>query len=265
MGKVHRVDLGLISDPEQAVRALNRRFEGATLDARQEWVKLATGLKSYPLKKYEAEAPSSNGVLHPFHAVKEVFSSLKPGAIVCSDGGESAFWAIDLAPFNKAHLVMYTCGVTGFLGNGWGYALGAAVADPSRQVVNIQGDGSAGFHIAELDTYARFKLNIITVVVNNSLWGMSKHAQDMNYGDKIQNRPASILSSGTSYELVAQGFENANARITRLEDIRKLVGELSAQKGPSLINLIVSEAPTHPGLESLVKGNSDPANPPYFA
>ncbi|KAM5358165.1 hypothetical protein ACJZ2D_015528 [Fusarium nematophilum] len=264
IGKHHRVDLGLISDPEQAILALNRRLEGSQLTAQEDWMQLATGLKSQPLKNFEAEPASSSAGLNPFHAVKELFSSAKPGAIVCSDGGESSYWGIDLAPYNNAHLVMYACGITGFLGNGWGYALGAAVADPSRQVINIQGDGSAGFHIAELDTYARFKLNILTVVVNNSLWGMSWHAQEMNYADKIKNRPVSLLSAGTSYHAVARGFENAAARVTRIEDIGPTVKMLSASKGPALIDLVVSEAPVHPGLTSLVRGNSDPAFPPYF-
>jgi thiamine pyrophosphate-dependent acetolactate synthase large subunit-like protein len=106
--------------------------------------------------------------------------------------------------------------------------LEAAIAAPTRQVINVQGDGPAGFHIAELDTFARFGLNnVLTVVVNNSVWAMSLHAQDLLYGDNIKERPASVLSAGTAYELVAQGFENAAAKVTEYDNIEKTVQKLS--------------------------------------
>ncbi|RSL96379.1 hypothetical protein CEP52_011489 [Fusarium oligoseptatum] len=217
---------------------------------------------------YEKE-PETNaaGQLHPYHALKRAFSALKPGAIICADGGEAAFWALDMAQYATPSAVMYTCGYLGFLGNGWGYALGAAIGAPTRQVINVQGDGSAGFHIAELDTYARFKLNILTVILNNHVWGMSLHAQDIIFAGRTKARPAALLSSGTAYEVVAQGFENANAKITTMDEIDGTVRELSAHPGPACINMIVSGGPTHHGLEALVMSNLEPdtVRIPYFA
>ncbi|EXJ75060.1 uncharacterized protein A1O5_01756 [Cladophialophora psammophila CBS 110553] len=264
IGKMHRVDLGMQCEPEQALRKLKTIFQANKLPPRKEWLDIALKLKTSPLKKFENSAPSTNDALHPFHAIYEIAKSLDPGAIFICDGGEASWWGLDVAPTNQAHLSIYACGIMGFLGNGWGYALGAAAAAPSRQIVHIQGDGSAGFHIAELDTYARFKLNILTVIMNNSLWGMSWHAQEMNWGAKFANRPMSILSTRTSFQAVAQGFENGSDRITRIHDISGAVNKFRNQEGPYLLDVVVSESPTHPGLESLVKGNMDPSNPPYF-
>jgi thiamine pyrophosphate-dependent acetolactate synthase large subunit-like protein len=41
------------------------------------------------------------------------------------------------------------------------------VACEGRLVVSLQGDGSAGFYIAELDTYARHGLHVLTVIMSN--------------------------------------------------------------------------------------------------
>jgi thiamine pyrophosphate-dependent acetolactate synthase large subunit-like protein len=75
----------------------------------------------------------------------------------------------------------------------------------------------------ELDTYKRFNLNIMTVVVNNSNWGMSSNGQDLVYGADHFARPISALSSSTEYDVVAKGLQNAAAKVSRVGDIRSTV------------------------------------------
>ncbi len=94
---------------------------------------------------------------------------------------------------------------------------------------------------------------------------MSWHAQEVNWGGKVSNRPISVLSSKTSFQAVAKGFENGSERVERIEDIKGAVKRCESQQGPFLIDLVVSESPMQPGLESLVTGNAEPSNPPYFS
>lgn len=267
LGKISHLDVGITSSPEKALEAFKCEIEKEPWKASQAWATRVSELKD--AYSYYEDEPGTDaaGQIHPYHALKRAFSALKPGAIICADGGESAFWALDMAQYATPSVVMYTCGYLGFLGNGWGYALGAAVGAPTRQVINVQGDGSAGFHIAELDTYARFKMNILTIILNNHIWGMSLHAQDILYADRIKERPAALLSSGTAYEVVAQGFENAAAKVTTIAEVDRTVRELSADSRPACINLIVSGLPTHHGLEALVMSNLEPdtVRIPYFA
>ncbi|KAH8650763.1 thiamine pyrophosphate enzyme, N-terminal TPP binding domain-containing protein [Ilyonectria robusta] len=267
LGKICHVDVSITSSPEQALEAFKSEIEKGQWKASKAWATRLGELKdAYSFYEKDPETNAA-GQLHPYHALKQAFSALKHGAIICADGGESSFWALDMAQYATPSAVMYTCGYLGFLGNGWGYALGAAVGNPTRQVINVQGDGSAGFHIAELDTYARFDLNILTIIMNNHVWGMSLHAQDILFADRIKARPAALLSSGTAYEVVAQGFENASAKVTTMDEIDSTVRELSADPRPACINMIVSGAPTHHGLEALVMSNLEPntVRIPYFA
>lgn len=251
IGKSHAIDVGIVADGEQTVAAMLLGFKNAEYKAPKAWAEKAGSLKK---KRSFDDAPldMSPGRPHPYHAIKTLFSSLRPGAIVCIDGGECGGWSMTNIEHARASRAIVSTGYLGFLGNGWGYALGAALADPSRQVVNIQGDGSAGFHIAELDTYARFKLNILTVVVNNYCWGMSKAGQDLIYGDKTPLRQASKLSSAAAYETVAAGLQCASQKVDSIGDIEKAVQALSAAGKPALLNLIVSEKPIHPGTKAMV-------------
>ena len=72
--------------------------------------------------------------MQPYHAYSEVFKNLPSDSIIMFDGGEAGQWAAMTAELSKPHVIMNSTGYLGFLGNGWGYSIGAAVADPTRYV-----------------------------------------------------------------------------------------------------------------------------------
>ncbi|CZR58873.1 related to thiamine pyrophosphate-requiring enzymes [acetolactate synthase, pyruvate dehydrogenase (cytochrome), glyoxylate carboligase, phosphonopyruvate decarboxylase] [Phialocephala subalpina] len=257
IGRTSHVDVGIVSDTTEALKALNASVHLFPFRVPQDWVSLATSLKNTP-RSSEKDEKTINGIMHPYHALKAVFSALEPGSILSFDGGESGSWASELTEVARPSASFFAAGYLGMLGNGFGYSLGAAIASPGTQIVNIQGDGSAGFHLSELDTYARHKLNILTVVVNNYVWGMSIHGQELVYGDKNPARPVSSLSPETRYDVVAAGFGQADAIIEKLEDIERTVKRLSEVEGPACINLIVSDKPTHAGTVAMVSPTDDP-------
>lgn len=258
IGRTLPVDLGIVSDIEAFSSALTKEVvpaEQSSVDL--VWVQsvLSSTLES-PFEKEAQE--TETGRLHPYHALKNVFSAIEPGSIVVLDGGEAGAWAGDLARFSNPSMIISATGYLGFLGNGFGYALGCAIAAPDRRVICVQGDGSSGFHLMELDTYKRFNLNILTLIINNSSWGMSSNGQDLVYGSGNPARPVSALSSDTEYDTVARGLQNQSARITRLSEIKNTLERLQEQRGPSCINLLVDRKPTHPLTTSMVGLTNDP-------
>ena len=267
IGRTLPVDLGVVSDIEAFATAMNKKlgtaYQGSVDKA---WVDsvLALSFVDSPFEKESKEV--SPGLLHPYHALKYLFSAVEPGSIIVLDGGEASAWAADLAWRSQPSTVMTATGYLGFLGNGFGYSLGCAIAAPDRKVVNIQGDGSAGFHLMELDTYKRFNLDVMTVIVNNSTWGMSYNGQEIVYGTETPARPISSLSPSTEYDVVAKGLQNNAAKISRVSEIQGTVAKLQEQPGPSCINLIVDKKPTHPVTTAMV-GLTDSPNAvvvPYY-
>lgn len=143
-----------------------------------------------------------------------------------------------------------------------GYSLGASQGDRERLIVNVQGDGSACFHIAELDTFARLGCRVLTIVVNNHCWGMSTHGQALLYGHLTDARPAASLSPALDFAGVARAAGCAGERVRAVEDVapavRRLVGEVLQDAGrPALLELVVDEQPTHPGTVAMVGNTSD--------
>jgi len=145
IGKSHPIDLGIVSDSTRFLEATLAQIDrGSTSPFKEtdEWTKLASSLKSLPSPQANDPHTQPDGRLHPYHAVQAVMAALPRDSIITIDGGEAGVWAQGAIEAAKPHLAMSATGYLGFLGNGWGYALGCAVADPSRLVVNVHGDGS---------------------------------------------------------------------------------------------------------------------------
>ncbi|KAL4921126.1 thiamine pyrophosphate enzyme, N-terminal TPP binding domain-containing protein [Aspergillus aurantiobrunneus] len=260
IGRTLPVDLGVVSDVGQFAAALNTQLSssGASLQGiDKNWVASATSIQSLPSPYEKDPQTQPSGRMHPYHALKHFFTSLKgQDPIVVMDGGECAIWAAGVAHLASPSTILKATGALGFLGNGFGYALGAAVAVPGKRIVNLHGDGSAGFHFMELDTYARLGLNVLTVVVNNYCWGMSSNGQELVYGEENPARLVSALSPITGYDAVSKGLGNNGLKVTKFEDVEGALGKLG--KGPGCVELVVDSKPIHPVTEMMVGRTEDP-------
>lgn len=78
-----------------------------------------------------------------------------------------------------------TPGYQGTLGYGFPTALGAKVADPSRPVVSITGDGGFGWSLQELATARQRHLGVVAVVFNDSSFGNVMRTQRENFSGRL--------------------------------------------------------------------------------
>ncbi|KAL4767656.1 thiamine pyrophosphate enzyme, N-terminal TPP binding domain-containing protein [Aspergillus nidulans var. acristatus] len=267
IGRTLPVDLGVISDVGQFVSALKDQLNSLSATENRiidtDWVNRVSSIQTLPSPFDSDWENSLSGRMHPHHALKALFTSLSSDPriqdpILILDGGECALWAHGLAHILNPRAILKSTGALGFLGNGFGYTLGAAIAAPGTKVINVQGDGSAGFHFMELDTYARLGVDVITVVMNNHCWGMSSNGQQLVYGDLNPKRPVSALSAVTGYAEVSRGLGNRGFKAQRVEEVLDAAHELLEREGPACLELIVDPKPIHPVTEMMVGKTEDP-------
>ncbi|ETI24352.1 hypothetical protein G647_03721 [Cladophialophora carrionii CBS 160.54] len=273
IGKSHAVDLGIVADCSKLIAALLAKLDSHTgtatstipIPTHDAWLSDIHTVKTLPSKYDADDAVRPDGRLHPYLAMRAIMTSLPHDAIIIIDGGECGVWAGSLLELARPATAIVSTGYLGFLGNGWGYSLGAALACPDRLVVNIHGDGSAGFHIQELDTYARHALNVLTVVFNNNFWGMSVAGQDLMYDTAEGARPVVQLSGSCRYDVVAKGFNNRAVLASgSLPDVETAVRDMAgagaganAPPGPALINVLVSREPVTDVTKGMVGKTDD--------
>jgi acetolactate synthase I/II/III large subunit len=195
----------------------------------------------------QASLRSDADPIHPARVYGELVARLDRDAIVIGDGGDFVSYAGKLVDTYTPGCFLDP-GPYGCLGTGPGYALGAKLACPDRQVVLLLGDGAAGFSLGDLDTLARFGLPVVVVVGNNGCWGLEKHPMKQLFGYHV----AAELSRATRYDRVAQALGGDGERVERAADIGPALDRaFDAQDGPYLVEVLTDPEDAYPRSSNL--------------
>ena len=156
---------------------------------------------AYRPAAWDTAASREPNRLHPVQALRPLQALLDahPDAVFVSDGGEIGQWA--QACLAAPHRVIN--GVAGSIGAALPFALAARVAKPDAPVVAVMGDGTFGFHCAEIDTAVRYKLPFVCVVGNDARWNAEYQIQLREYGSE---RLTGCELLPTRYDQVAAAF-----------------------------------------------------------
>lgn len=132
IGRSLPVDLGIVSDANNFISALLEKIKsgGAEqgIDKHEAWIQDIQDVKNLPSPHANDSEKGPDGRLHPYHTIRAIYESIPAGSIVVIDGGEAGVWAGQNAEVARPACAITATGYLGFLGNGWGYSLGAAVA-----------------------------------------------------------------------------------------------------------------------------------------
>jgi acetolactate synthase-1/2/3 large subunit len=212
-----------------------------------EWLERLRGLEEAGRLKEQAMLASEADPIHPARLYGELRSRLDRDAIVIGDGGDFVSYAGKLIDTYTPGCFLDP-GPYGCLGTGPGYALGAKLAHPDRQVVLLLGDGAAGFSLGDLDTLARFELPVVIVVGNNGCWGLEKHPMRQLYGYHV----AAELSRATRYDRVAQALGAQGERVERPAEIGPALDRaLDSRRGPYLVEVLTDPEDAYPRSSNL--------------
>jgi acetolactate synthase I/II/III large subunit len=124
------------------------------------------------------------------------------------------------------------------LGYGLGITMGAKLAAPTKHCINVMGDASFGMTGMDIETAARNRIAILTVVFNNGVMGAERDVL------KISDEKYGAMTVGGNYKKVAEGL---NVAATRVEKPGDIVGAIKdavgvTEKGaPFLLEFVVKE------------------------
>jgi acetolactate synthase-1/2/3 large subunit/sulfoacetaldehyde acetyltransferase len=123
----------------------------------------------------------------------------------------------------------------GGLGFSFPAALGAKFAAPDRPVINFNGDGGFLFNAQEFATAVRYKLKVITVILNNDCWGSEKAYQR----DAFNQRYVEADINNPRFDKYAEIFGGTGFYVDRTQDIGNAFQEALKVDGPSIIEIPV--------------------------
>jgi thiamine pyrophosphate-dependent acetolactate synthase large subunit-like protein len=128
-----------------------------------------------------------------------------------------------------------------------GYAMGARVTHPDRQICVLLGDGAAGFSLMDAESLVRQGLPVVMVVGNNGVWGLEKHPMRAMYGYDV----AADLQPGLRYDEVVRALGGAGETVAEAGEIGPALERAFASGVPYLVNVLTDPADAYPRSSNL--------------
>ena len=166
--------------------------------------------------EWEPRLTSDEVPISPYRVFRELDLAFGDNIIITHDSG---FPRNQLTPTWKSisPRSYISWGKSTQLGYGLGLSIGAKLAAPEKQVVNIMGDAAFGMSGLDLETAVRCKIPILTVVLNN--------AKMTGYDDyhPVATERYKINLLGGNYSKVAEGL---GAHTERVDDPSNLAAAI---------------------------------------
>ena len=181
------------------------------------------------------------GGLTPENICRTVAALQPENAIIVDEGITTSGAYYPLSAGLPRHSFMTTTG--GSIGWGMPCALGASVACPERQVINLQADGSAMYTVQALWTEAREGLNITTLICANRSYNILKAELSRIGGASIPPEVFSLIdleSPAINWTDLARGMGVPGVTTDTAEELAKELKRSLSEPGPHLIEMIVS-------------------------
>jgi acetolactate synthase-1/2/3 large subunit len=186
--------------------------------------------------------------------------ALPADAIVVSELTQIGYFANVAFPVQQPSSYL-TPGYQGTLGYGFPTSLGAAIGNPQRRVVSLNGDGGFGWSMQELSTAVRYRLNLTVVVFADGRFGNVQRIQRRTFGHEFCTEVFN-----PDFRALAAAFGVPFRRAASATEFGEIMATTPDQ-GPLLIEVQVGEMPSpwaliHPFVPPLTPPPPNPLGAP---
>jgi acetolactate synthase-1/2/3 large subunit len=183
----------------------------------------------------------STEMILPQYVIQRLYEITKGDAILTTGVGQHQMWAGQFYNFDKPRRFLTSAGL-GAMGFGYPAALGAKVACPDRQVIDIDGDGSFLMNIQELATAHIEKIGAKAIVLNNQHLGMVVQWEDRFYagnrGHTYLGDPEHMNQIYPDYVTMCKGYNVPCERVLYKKDLDAAIQRMLDCDGPYVLDVI---------------------------
>ncbi|MFI4936557.1 MAG: thiamine pyrophosphate-dependent enzyme, partial [Caulobacterales bacterium] len=183
---------------------------------------------------------AQTGPLTPAGAGAANARHMPEGAIVSDDSVTAGQSIINFTRTSRPHDWLGLTG--GAIGQGIPVAVGAAVAQPGRKVISLNGDGAAMYTVQSLWTIARENLDVTTVIFANNVYrilGIELGRTGAGNPGPAAQRLLGLGDPTIDWVSLAKGLGVPAVRCETAETFETAFARAMAETGPALIVAVV--------------------------
>jgi acetolactate synthase-1/2/3 large subunit len=228
-----KVDVPIVGDAKNILGQLLEEVDISKMQNLDGWQKkVKEWKKKHPLTYKQTKG----GKLKPQYIIEEVCEQTKGGAIIVTEVGQNQMWAAQFYKFAHSRHFLSSGGL-GTMGYGFPAAIGAKIANPSKEVIVIAGDGSIQMNIQELATVAAYDIGVKVIILNNGYLGMVRQWQELFY----DRRYSGTCLENPDFVKVAAGYGVKGVRVKKESEVKKAVKDILAHQGPVFADFCIEE------------------------
>ena len=223
--------IGIVSDAKAALTGLLHELSTRRLSSgsREAMARHRADDQSWWEKQFEIVEQWKGPGVHPAHVMRAIGRVFGGDTIYTVDGGNTSLWAHWFLPSTRPrsyHSILEL----GMLGTGIPSAIGAKLGEPARDVVCVTGDGAAGFHFMEMQSAARERLKITTIVLAEGAWTMEEPNERVLYGRTFGTDMGTVR-----WDRVGEGLGCDGAYVERLDQLEPALHRAKDARGPGVV------------------------------
>jgi acetolactate synthase-1/2/3 large subunit len=242
INKEYRVDHALIGDAALVLDALiaevGRQKGGGGANALASLKEEIAAAKKAWLAEWAEHLDSEEVPINQYRVIRDLMRTVdRDNVIITHDSGSPReqlipFWE----PTRPGSYIGW--GKSTQLGYGLGLIMGAKLAAPNKLCVNIMGDAAIGMTGMDIETAARNRIAILTVVFNNGVMAAERDVL------RLSTKKYGALTVSGNYAKVAEGLNVAAMRIVKPGDIAPAIKDavrVIESGAPFLLEIMVKE------------------------
>jgi len=237
LGRNYPLDAAIVSDAKVALERLLAQCDTRTASRRQAWLERVSAVRAGWYEKYQSQLTSGAAPIRPERICGELSEHVPADAVVVVDTGHAGMWMggmYDLSDSAQSYIRS-----AGHLGWAFPAGLGAKCAVPDRPVITFTGDAGIWYHIAELETAVRWRINAITIVNNNSSGNQSRPGFDRVYGNEQSQKGRELWTfTDVSFAAIAESVGALGIRVDEPQQFAPALSRALEANRPVLIDVV---------------------------
>jgi acetolactate synthase-1/2/3 large subunit len=237
LGRNYPLAAAVNGDAKVTLAMMLKLADRAGAGKRKAWVGEAQKICAEWHDKYKSALESDDAPIRPERLCHDLTRHVPDDAIVVVDTGHAGMWMggmFDLTSPRQSYIRS-----AGHLGWAFPAGLGAKCACPDRPVVTFTGDAGFWYHIAEVETAARWNINAVTVVNNNGGGNQSKRGFDRVYGGKQTDKAREMWTfSKMNFARLAEDMGALGIRVEQASAFPAALAQALAANRPAVIDVV---------------------------
>jgi acetolactate synthase-1/2/3 large subunit len=237
LGRNYPLEASVLGDAKAVLSAMIKQADKTSAKKRELWVKEISSLRAEWYAKYKSDLESDAVPIHPARLCHELSQHVPDDGIVLVDTGHAGMWMGGMYDLRKPTQSYMRS--AGHLGWAFPAGIGAKAACPDRPVVVFTGDAGFWYHIAEVETAVRWKINSVTIVNNNGGGNQSKRGFDRAYGGEPTAKSRELWTyNPMNFAKLAEDMGALGIRVERASDIAPALARALAANRPAVIDVV---------------------------